>query len=149
MRLERQHRGRPPERTGAGARSADQGAMTAMNALEISDREHGSRKRIGCGRGMLETVSNDNEWLRRHIRLEWVAVIGRRGPCRRGAVEVKTSDVEGLEVKPMSLQDANFAARWHELDQVSGYGEMLPTQRDTTCRAFRIKAAIALGADCA
>jgi hypothetical protein len=119
---------------GAGARSADQGAMATMNALEISDREHGSRERIGSGRRMFETVSNDNEWLRRHIRHEWMADIGRRGPCRRGACEVKASDVERLEVKPMSSHDAT--AWWHELDQISGFGEMLPSLGAVTCPTF-------------
>src|SRR3984893_10509999 len=61
MRLEGQHRRRPPQRPGQILRHADHGAVAAMHAIEIADGDYGATQGV-IGR----TVAHDEEIVRRH-----------------------------------------------------------------------------------
>jgi len=61
MRLEGQHRGRPPQPPGQILRHADHGAVAAMHAVEIADGDNGATQGVS-GRA----IAHDEEIFRRH-----------------------------------------------------------------------------------
>ena len=61
MRLEGQHDGLAPERAGARQRHVDDGAVAAVDAFEIADRDHGALEGVVARRSLRYFAANDDE----------------------------------------------------------------------------------------